>query len=62
VTNSKGETFDRTKCIFVPVEVERNGITYVITHNKVYSKINGTLREVPSLPPDLSNMIRLGNK
>ncbi|MBE3140249.1 MAG: hypothetical protein IMZ53_06670 [Thermoplasmata archaeon] len=62
VTNSKGETFDRTRTVLVPGEVERNGITYVITHNQVYSKINGTLKKVPFLPPDLSEMIRLNRK
>jgi hypothetical protein len=54
--DSDGHLFDRTKAVFIPNEIERNGITYIITHNQVYSKINGMLKKVPALPPDLSEM------
>lgn len=57
-----GHLFDRTKAVFIPNEVVRNGVTYVITHNQVYSKINGTLRKVAGLPPDLSGMATLKRK
>lgn len=62
VKDKEGHEFDRSKAVYIPNEVVRNGITYVITHDKVYSKINGTLRKVEALPPDKSDMVRHENK